>query len=240
MPRREGCSQPALPRLLQGPGCLLPRNTIWRLMASPPPGAPEGFGTVASSCSASQGAAEPAVKGAGWARAGSVWGSPELGSPGSVWGDPLEPQSCFAALPGWAETHLGAAPRGDGGAFLRHGVRKSQGVCGAATSPKTNLHLQVLFAPRSCCKWPIKAPGFTFLTALGSSSGASMERKSFGIESGKGKSATGSTSHSVTVLAALQTQPSRDPPACTWGKRRTRCRHPESFAAGTCTVNPGL
>lgn len=110
MPRHEGCSQPTLPRLLRGPGCLLPRNTIWRLIMSPPPGAPEGFGTVASGCSAPRGAAEPAVKGAGRARAGSVWGSPELGSPGSVWGDPLEPQSCFMALPGWAETHLRAAP----------------------------------------------------------------------------------------------------------------------------------
>lgn len=76
---------------------------------------------MASGCSTPRGATEPAVKRAGRARAGGVWGVPELGSPGRVWGDPLEPQSCFTVPPGWAETHLGAAliPQGSFSASRR-------------------------------------------------------------------------------------------------------------------------
>lgn len=99
----------------------------------------------------------------------------------------------------------------------------------------------------------VTAPGGTGAVGqlLRITSAVSTERRSFGIEIGRGKLAPGSASHSTMLLAldslrraAPLTQPLLDPPVWMLERHYVRCRpprmYPKSFAAKIHTTNPSL
>lgn len=134
-------------------------------------------------------------------------------------------------------------------------------------APHKRIHSPLSWVPRhKPSKWKGQRDGGTCssperVTASGgagaisqllrTTSAVSTERKSFGIEIGKGELVPCSTGHSMMLRAldsvrraASQMQPLLNLPAWALERHYTRCRpprlYPKSFTAKTPTLHPGL